>query len=342
MKSRSLLLVAAAFFLSTGWTIRELVPFPEGGSTGGHGINKLGQAVGSARSEKRGLRAVYWDAGGTLHELPTPVGFGYESSGWGINDAGVIVGDRLFYSFPARHYGFIWRPGDAATTDLPSTRNSIARAINASEDVAGFWDDARGLSQPVIWRRGDPAAVTTLRPAFFGIGALDLADQPVAVGDTTTAAGRPRRVAFLWIEGRSYELGTLGGDNSFAKSVAITGWPDQKTIHVAGDSEVKPGSTNRHPFLWNRGVMTDLGMLPGAESCSANAVNGSLDVVGWCIRDSTAHAFLWQDGVMHDLNSFLPPKSGWILHVAWDINAFGQIVGEGRLNGALRGFVLTP
>lgn len=45
---------------------------------------------------------------------------------------------------------------------------------------------------------------------------------------------------------------------------------------------------------------------------------------------------------MLDLNSLLPPSSGWILNNAYAINDEGDVVGDGRLDGELRGFLLTP
>ncbi|MFZ0279277.1 MAG: hypothetical protein WA254_02780 [Candidatus Sulfotelmatobacter sp.] len=45
---------------------------------------------------------------------------------------------------------------------------------------------------------------------------------------------------------------------------------------------------------------------------------------------------------MHDLNTLISASSGWVLNSATDINVWGQIVGEGTLNGAPHGFLLTP
>jgi hypothetical protein len=46
---------------------------------------------------------------------------------------------------------------------------------------------------------------------------------------------------------------------------------------------------------------------------------------------------------MIDLNSLLPENSPWdYLRDAKDINNSGQIVGIGRINGQIRGFVATP
>ena len=73
------------------------------------------------------------------------------------------------------------------------------------------------------------------------------------------------------------------------------------------------------------------------------AVNTSGDIVGQSPNASgTPHAFLWKGGVMQDLNDLVDPASGWVLAVAYGINDAGVIVGDGLLNGAVRGFRLTP
>jgi probable HAF family extracellular repeat protein len=76
-----------------------------------------------------------------------------------------------------------------------------------------------------------------------------------------------------------------------------------------------------HPFLSSDGRTTDLGLLPGATSASAMAINASGQVVGgaW---NGQSHPFLYDGQALHDLGT-LGGASG----LAWDINASGQIVG---------------
>ena len=53
-------------------------------------------------------------------------------------------------------------------------------------------------------------------------------------------------------------------------------------------------------------------------------------------------AFLYSNGTMTDLNSLLSPGSRWDLVYAMAINASGQIVGYGRINGEGHAYLLTP
>lgn len=45
---------------------------------------------------------------------------------------------------------------------------------------------------------------------------------------------------------------------------------------------------------------------------------------------------------MRDLNKLIPANSGWEINTARGINNRGQIVGEGKLNGQQRAYLLTP
>jgi probable HAF family extracellular repeat protein len=66
---------------------------------------------------------------------------------------------------------------------------------------------------------------------------------------------------------------------------------------VVGLSVTREGRT--HAFLWEKGVMTDLGPLPGRCCSEANGINPAGEVVGFSAflppeqTDVPNHAVLW-------------------------------------------------
>ena len=88
-----------------------------------------------------------------------------------------------------------------------------------------------------------------------------------------------------------------------------------------------------HAFLWQKGVMTDLGVPPGYDDSSATALNDKGDVIGTMSRHAETsddspffqgHGFLWHSGHLTDLGTlpgcrYTEPKG---------INNLGQIVGN--------------
>jgi probable HAF family extracellular repeat protein len=92
--------------------------------------------------------------------------------------------------------------------------------------------------------------------------------------------------------------------------------------------------------------MQDLDTLPGGTDSAANAVSVFGYVVGWsnsATSTNLSHAFLWSPRTgMWDLNDLIPSNSGWVLLNATGINAWGQITGNGMINGEMHGYLLTP
>ncbi|MEV4701815.1 hypothetical protein [Actinoplanes sp. NPDC049316] len=112
---------------------------------------------------------------------------------------------------------------------------------------------------------------------------------------------------------RAVALGTLGGSSTMAYGI-------NDRSQVVGRSETTDGYA--HPFLWQRGHMSDLGVLaPGEDQLgTAHDVNARGDVVGGS-RDAQGHmrAVLWRHGRITVLGSV----SGF----ANAVNDRGQVVG---------------
>jgi probable HAF family extracellular repeat protein len=127
------------------------------------------------------------------------------------------------------------------------------------------------------------------------------------------------------------DLGTLGGEWSHANAL-------NDLDQVVGQSETANGQS--HAFLWEGGVMTDLGL--SADESSAQAISKSGQVVGgWRIKskegvESPRTAFLWtRSGGMTDLGTL-----GGVDSEANSINDRGGVVGRSKtVQGYNRAFL---
>lgn len=142
--------------------------------------------------------------------------------------------------------------------------------------------------------------------------------------------------AFLWQDGKMCDLGTLGGNDSFANAINEHG-------QVAGISyrttKANPstGIPTLDPFIWENGKMRDLGTLGGLVASNRGvSVNNVGQVAGGsstaanpaaCLTefDPNCHVFLWQNGRLRDLTT--TSTGGRMLGVS-KLTDRGEIVGD--------------
>jgi len=151
----------------------------------------------------------------------------------------------------------------------------------------------------------------------------------------------------MWHQGRTIDLGTLGGSSSLAEGINELG-------QVVGVSDViEAGRTHPRAFLWLPEAayglppgMNNLAALSAAEQSHAWHVNDLGAVVGEATQLSSAlttSAFVWtpEQGML-DLNDLIITGDDWHLLIAKSINNQGEIVGTGLLDGITRAYKLTP
>lgn len=103
-----------------------------------------------------------------------------------------------------------------------------------------------------------------------------------------------------------------------------------------------PGDIELHPFLWEKGVFTDLGTFGGTFG-AATGLNEVGHVVGMATYpgDTILRAFLWKNGVKSDLGTIGSDPCSQ----AYAINSHGQVVGwsgffcPGGNSGSIRAFL---
>jgi probable HAF family extracellular repeat protein len=300
-----------------------------GGDSLARGVNAAGDAVGfGALADFTNRGFVAGDGG--LAEVPT-LG-GSESRGYGLNDAGLVTGYARTADGTPRAVRYA--PATSSLTDLGALGGtySFGYAINESGAVAGYAETPGGLPVAFVWTEG--AGIQSLGTlggiASFGFGINNLGQ---AVGQSYTAIGQGH--AFLYSAGTMQDLGTLGGVDSVAVAINDAGV-------ITGTAAAASGLM--HAFRYSSGTgMIDLGTLGGSRS-SGEAIASDGTVVGWS-TDAAGRtlACLWTPaGAVVDLNTLVDPALGWELLAAYGINDSGQIVGQGRIGGAIRAFRLSP
>lgn len=159
-------------------------------------------------------------------------------------------------------------------------------------------------------------------------------------GDFDPLLNIPAGNAVLWKDGQAINLGTLGGYESLAGAVNSRG-------QILGFSTINKStvpdplsflSAPIHPFLWENGVMRDLGTLGGTDSGAAY-LNERGQVAGFSFVNSTPNPttgvptidpFLWENGKLTDLGTL-----GGTQGFPNGLNNLGQVVGQSNLAGDL-------
>ncbi len=212
-----------------------------------HGINNLGQIVGSSQDESFASHAVRWQ-----NKVTAPLDLGVIGDSYGVNDLSHVVGNI----FGSAVRGFLWRNGSfVQLSALSGQVTSEAYAVNNTGRIVGKsnffpvqwqYDPANNGSTPVIQQLPIPAG-------FFAATPRAVND----AGDSAGYAGSPNidSHAVLWRNGVAIDLGVFpGGHYSVAKGINNLG-QIVGTGTVAGDNldhallwTVDDGTPNSAPF----------------------------------------------------------------------------------------------
>ena len=261
--------------------------------------------------------------GGAASNLaPTPNG-GPENPGRALTQNGVVVGQAATATVdpnfpncgdPDCFINHAYRWQDGVLTDL-----GTLQGLNNELGSIALWINDRG------WVIGSSAA-----------GGVD-AISPFL----------PALHAVLWRDGQILDLGTLGED--FSQAFALNNRGQVVGFSLNGLPDPFPifgNPTQNRAFLWQNGVMQDLGTLcesPGVCGLDANAfgVNESGQVAGISSTNTTPNdttgaptvrPFLWEKGRMIDLGTLGGTLSG-VDGPAIVLNNRGQVAGTSTLAG---------
>jgi probable HAF family extracellular repeat protein len=295
-----------------------------------------------------------------LGTLGGPIGYG-SVNGDGfrlLNNSGSVVSyadtpfpdpNQAYLCFDPDCYqghGFSWKNG--VMTDLgtlPGNSNSAAGSINSHGWVTGqsqssTIDPNLGIPEfrAVLWRHHQITDLGTLPGGSEALG-IFVNDSNQVVGFSDNGIPDPYSFpffftgtqihTFFWKNGTMEDIGTLGGPDAVPGADCGVAPADQIVgfSYTSYSPNSWTGIPTLDPFLWNHGVMTDLGTLGGTEGF-AQCVNhhgqiiGNSDLSG----DLTTHAFLWQDAAMADLGTL-----GGDYSVAIWLNEVGDVAGFAAL-----------
>jgi probable HAF family extracellular repeat protein len=218
--------------------------------------------------------------------------------------------------------------------DVGGTTNfGAAFELNAAGTLVGLASFSAGPSSaPAYWNATGSHPLPLLPGDDFGI-ALSVNEGNQAVGVSTDVVQGP--VTFFydhpvwWKHGEALDLRALvtgGADLELLSCTSI----DEKE-RIVGLARVPDGDTGLRGFLFEDGLLTDLGDLnPGGLFASTEVA--TIGANGAILGSSTAptsftHAFAWENGVMTDLHDFaqMPGRNSH----AFDANAQGVICGSG-------------
>lgn len=312
-----------------------------------YAINDHGQVVGRAGAGTDGYAFLY-DNGDLTNIGLTGGGLGATD----INNSGNVVGhsSRVDLNDNLLNGAFVWE-GDQmnALGMLPTGRFSYAFGINETGAIVGnsyLTSEDTSYYHAVQWENGVINDLGTLENQSLFINS----SQANAINDNGIITGFSFGSSddydwgvypVVWENGIIQKLDTLGNGgqandiNNIGQIVGSMSYP------------IDGGTTYDHASLWEDGSAVDLGNLQEGIYSTAYGINESGVIVGQSTlttsySDQNSHATLWVDDAILDLNELIDPSLGWTLSSAQDINENFQIVGQGYIDGASRGFLLDP
>jgi probable HAF family extracellular repeat protein len=287
------------------------------------------------------LHAFTWREG-ILTDLGTLSG-GPSSTALWVNNQGLIMGfsengviDPVFGG--PQQIAVIWKDDQIVSLGTLGRGLSFGNAMNNRGDVVGITANTipdtfsfLGIgtqTRAFLWRDGVMLDLGTLGGPDAWAASVNEREQVAgwALVDSAvnTATGQPTQHPFLWQGGTMIDLGTLGGSLAVVGSLheGGSGAGLNNRGQVIGTSTLE-GDLIQHPFLWDKGVLTDLGTL-GGDNGQAYWINDGGVVVGEADlpEGQVHHAFLWKKGKMMDLGG----APGQPCSTAIDINSQGQVI----------------
>ena len=252
-----------------------------------------------------------------------------------FTDLGTFGGPSSYFNFTTRPLN---APGRA--TGASDTSDLDPFAPNCLSPDCYVW-------HPFQWKDGVLTDLDTLTEVNSG-GPNDINANGVVTGISENgridpSTGFPEFDAVVWKNGQIINLGTFGGAFSYGAAINDRGQVAGFALNAIPDSfdlgdfcQNFPMPQQMRAFIWQNGVIQNLGTLGGTDSC-ALYINKRGEATGNSFTNSiintstglpTIHPFLWAGNEMVDLDSL-----GGTIATVSAINNRGQVGGNSSLVG---------
>jgi len=273
--------------------------------------------------------------------LAVPVVAAAQHSRYKLIDTGTLGGPTSFLAAEGERHlnnrGTLIAQADTSHPD-PYCPTQPCSPLAQDDPSSGFLAHAAEWQNGVLSDLGALPGVNDSTPTWISDSGLIVGYGTNGLIDPLTGLAVLRGI--IYKRGSVLEVGTFGGYESIANGVNNRG----QVVGCAATAVPDPyaqcsgqGSQQSRAFLWQNGVMLDLGTLGGPDAVAV-FVNEKGQVAGFSMTDSapndatgipTQHPFLWENGTMRDLGTI----GGTAIDSVNAINSRGQVVGAMNVAG---------
>jgi probable HAF family extracellular repeat protein len=257
------------------------LPVPAGTASITFGVNSSGQVVGAFEAKTGGLtggeQLFVWQNGTT-----TLIGSPGNPILWAaINNLGQVA-----FTLDRPITTYLWSKGT-----ITPIGNFVVSSLNDQTEIAGCLEKlvgANGVRESVIWNGGDPFFLKPTGGQTNLSCALGVNNLGQVAGAFYSFQGSPTGSGYLWDQGITTLLGSLGGSYSLAAAINDAGQVTGSAINANNAVEA---------FLWQNGSIQGLGFPPGETFSSAVRIDPAGRILG-----NSSLPWVWQNGVFTTLD----------------------------------------